>query len=351
MNIVIRDISKSYGENRILDQVCLNIESGEIVSIIGPSGSGKTTLLNLIAGLLPPSSGQILVDGQDIQQCPTESRGIGFVFQEPSLYPNMNVYRNIAFPLEMQRRPKKDIQKDVLEVADMLHITHLLKRKPRQLSGGEQQRVAIARAFVKAPALILFDEPFSNLDVRLALELREELKKLLRQTHTTAVFVTHSQNDAISMSDKIAVLHRGKILQYGAPTDVYHRPQCPFVANFIGKYPINQIRGRVTDGVFHEQDGLFRLPTANGSWDGVDKVIMFRPESVSVTVRKEDADFSATVIDCFTDGKENIVTVSAGKHTIRLYTNADVFPSLGEQIGLCVDTRRVFVFDVPEDPM
>lgn len=213
MDITIRDICKYYGDNRVLNQISFDISSGEIISIVGPSGSGKTTFLHILAGLLPASAGVIYINGQEICNIPTEVRNIGFVFQDPSLYPNLTVYKNIAFPLEMQRQDKSYIQEKVVSVANMLHITHLLKRKPHQLSGGEQQRVAIARAFVKQPELILFDEPFSSLDARLALELREELKKLLKSTSTTAIFVTHCQDDAISISDRISNFEEG-CLQY-----------------------------------------------------------------------------------------------------------------------------------------
>lgn len=346
MNIKIRDISKAYDKHLVLDRVSFDVISGEIISIIGPSGSGKSTFLHILAGLLPASSGTIYMDEQTMEDVPTETRNIGFVFQEPSLYPNLNVYKNIAFPLEMQRLEKNEIRRKVTAAANMLHIEHLLKRKPHQISGGEQQRVAIARAFVKKPALIFFDEPFSSLDARLALELREELKQLIKATGTTAIFVTHSQDDAISISDKIAVLHQGRLLQFDSPANVYNHPSCAFVANFIGQYPINKVQGELYNGMFVSNDGVITIPAPEKEMSTSHVQILFRPESVMLAKMNTIPKISGVVADVFTNGKENVVTLSVGSNTIRFYTPAEIIPAINETVDVCIDSARVFFFDV-----
>ena len=343
MSIHVAHLSKSYGTGFTLQDVSFRLDTGDILSIIGPSGSGKTTLLNIISGLLDPDSGTVCINGRDMTTIPTEHRRLGIVLQGAALYPNMNVFKNIAFPLEMLRIPRREIPGRVQQIAELLRIGHLLRRKPGQLSGGEQQRVGIARAFVKDPDIMLFDEPFSNLDLRLALELREELKRLLKQRRTTAIFVTHSQDDAISISDRIAVMHQGRILQYGTPRDIYDHPACTFVANFVGKYPINRYAGHIHGDTFLSSGSLrLRLPEENA--EGF-QILMFRPEHASIVPQGTPDSVQAIISDLYTDGKEYIVTAHAGSDPIRLYAPVEQPLSEGQQVSICISTSHILLFD------
>jgi ABC-type sugar transport system ATPase subunit len=233
----------------------------------------------------------------------------------------------------------------VRRIAKILQIDHLLQRKPHQLSGGEQQRVAIARAFVKNPEIILFDEPFSNLDLRLALELREELKLLLKTRRTTALFVTHSQDDAISISDRIAVIHQGKLLQYGSPRDIYHHPVSTFVANFVGKYPINRFCGIVRSGTFLSSTGDFHLSADELKKVSGEKILMFRPEHVCVIPHSDLKSIQVIITDLFTDGKEYIITACAGEDQIRLYAPLELQLSQGQLISIRINTPHLLIFE------
>jgi ABC-type sugar transport system ATPase subunit len=345
MSICVENLCKSYGTDFALQNVSFSAETGEIVSIIGPSGSGKSTLLNIIAGLLDADSGTVYINGIDMASIPTERRNLGIVLQGAALYPNMNVYQNIAFPLEMLRIPRREIPERVRRIAKILQIDHLLQRKPHQLSGGEQQRVAIARAFVKNPEIILFDEPFSNLDLRLALELREELKLLLKTRRTTALFVTHSQDDAISISDRIAVIHQGKLLQYGSPRDIYHHPVSTFVANFVGKYPINRFCGIVRSGTFFSSTGDFHLSADELKKVSGEKILMFRPEHVCVIPHSDLKSIQVIITDLFTDGKEYIITACAGEDQIRLYAPLELQLSQGQLISIRINTPHLLIFE------
>ncbi|MEK8053172.1 ABC transporter ATP-binding protein [Ideonella sp. DXS22W] len=237
--LAIEGVRKTFGGHEILKGIDLDVPPGGFLILVGPSGCGKSTLLNIIAGLEAPSAGTLRLGGRDITRAPAKDRDIAMVFQSYALYPNMNVTDNIAFALEMRGVPRAARQAAVQRVAEMLQIGHLLQRKPGQLSGGQRQRVAMGRALAREPRLFLFDEPLSNLDAKLRVEMRAEIKLLHQRTRTTTVYVTHDQVEAMTLGDRIAVMKDGAVQQWGTPDDIYDRPATRFVAEFIGSPPMN----------------------------------------------------------------------------------------------------------------
>jgi multiple sugar transport system ATP-binding protein len=240
----IRQVRKSYGNTHILKSIDIEVDKGEFLILVGPSGCGKSTLLSMIAGLDSPTSGQILIGDRDVTYAPPKDRDIAMVFQSYALYPNMNVAQNISFGLEMRKVPKAEREAAVQRVAKMLQIEHLLDRKPGQLSGGQRQRVAMGRALSRNPALFLFDEPLSNLDAKLRVEMRAEIKLLHQRTKTTTVYVTHDQVEAMTLGDRIAVMRDGIVQQLGTPDDIYGRPATLYVAQFIGSPAMNTVNAQ-----------------------------------------------------------------------------------------------------------
>ncbi|MHA7776705.1 ABC transporter ATP-binding protein [Roseibium sp. M-1] len=243
--ITLNQITKSFGDVQVIPPLDLHIEDGEFVVFVGPSGCGKSTLLRLIAGLEDVSTGQITIDGKDATEVPPAKRGLAMVFQSYALYPHMSVRKNIAFPLRMAGLDKAAQDAKVTAAAKVLNLTDYLDRKPGQLSGGQRQRVAIGRAIVREPAAFLFDEPLSNLDAALRVNMRLEISELHQTLKTTMIYVTHDQVEAMTMADKIVVLHAGRIEQVGSPLELYHRPRNKFVAGFIGSPKMNFFMGSV----------------------------------------------------------------------------------------------------------
>jgi multiple sugar transport system ATP-binding protein len=270
--ITLQGVQKSFGPVHIIKGADLDIADGSFVVFVGPSGCGKTTLLRLIAGLEDVTGGNILIDGKNVVDVPPAKRGLSMVFQSYALYPHMSVRGNIAFGLKMAGLPKPEINRKVEEAAATLNLTPYLDRKPRELSGGQRQRVAIGRAIVREPKAFLFDEPLSNLDAALRVQMRLEVTRLQKQLGTTAIYVTHDQVEAMTMADKIVVLNAGKIEQYGSPLELYERPANLFVAGFIGSPKMNfitgapaQQRGAATIGVRPEH---LRVEREGQGWQG-----------------------------------------------------------------------------------
>jgi multiple sugar transport system ATP-binding protein len=249
--VSMRGIVKQHGAFTALHGIDLDIEPGEFFALLGPSGSGKTTTLRILAGLEPLDAGRVLLDGEDVTGREPGERDVAMVFQSYALYPHMSVYDNIAFPLRMVATPKREVERAVHDAAAKVHIDHLLARRPGQLSGGQQQRTALARAIVRKPRLFLLDEPLSNLDAKLRLETRVELRKLQRALGVTAVYVTHDQEEAMTIADRVAVFMEGRVVQIGRPQDIFARPSSAIVAGFIGSPPMNLLPAEVREGVLN----------------------------------------------------------------------------------------------------
>ena len=286
MAIELRGIRKTFGARTVaLDSLDLRFERGGFLVLLGPSGCGKSTACRILAGLEAPTAGSILIDGVDITARPPRERDMSMVFQSYALYPHKTVYENIAYPLRVRRRARRDLDRDVRDMAEMLGLTKLLERRPANLSGGEAQRVAVARALVWKPAICLMDEPLSNLDALLRIQTRGQLKRIHRDLKTTFVFVTHDQEEAMSLGTDIAVLERGRLIQFGPPADIYHRPKTRFVAEFIGRPAMNTLPGQLAGGTFRAGDLAIPLgPRAEGRADGP-IVLGIRPEDLDVIER------------------------------------------------------------------
>src|SRR5690349_19858975 len=250
MGIEFRNVSKHFGGAGVVEDLSLEIRDGEFVVLLGPSGCGKTTTLRMLAGLETVTSGDIFIDNERVNDIPTQHRDLAMVFQSYALYPHMTIAENIGYPLRVRKLDKAQRAERVNRVAAMLEIESLLDRKPRQLSGGERQRVALARAIVREPRAYLMDEPLSNLDARLRVQMRGELKRLQHQLGTTTIYVTHDQAEAMTLATRVAVMKRGQLQQFDTPLNIYNRPANRFVAEFVGSPSMNFVDGRIESGVF-----------------------------------------------------------------------------------------------------
>ncbi len=285
-SLSIESLKKNYGGQTVLKDIDLTVKAGEFLILVGPSGCGKSTLLNSIAGLEQPSSGKIFIENEDITDLSPGKRDIAMVFQSYALYPNMNVEQNIAFGMEMKGIPKKERANKVKEVAATLQIQDLLHRKPAQLSGGQRQRVAMGRALARQPRVYLFDEPLSNLDARLRVDMRMEMKRLHQRMGTTIVYVTHDQIEAMTLGDRIAVMKDGIIQQLGTPQEIYDRPSNLFVASFMGSPTMNFLKGKVIKqnqgcGFQLNAQTTLPLPQECSKFIGKSPLLGIRPEQIS----------------------------------------------------------------------
>src|SRR5882757_6793430 len=253
--VILRDVVKTYGNIYAVDHVSLTVEDGEFVALVGPSGCGKTTTLNLVAGLIELTDGDIYIGDRLVNDLDPKDRDIAMVFQNYALYPHKNVFENLAFPLKMRKMSRADIDKKVREAASVLDIGHLLERRPRELSGGQQQRVALGRALVRDPRVFLMDEPLSNLDAKLRVQMRSELKRFHQDLNATVIYVTHDQMEAVTMADKMAVMSGGLLQQYDTPERVFEHPVNTFVAGFVGSPAMNLVPGRVARAAIEGPDG------------------------------------------------------------------------------------------------
>jgi len=348
VRITLENITKKFGDFTALRDINLEIEDREFMALLGPSGSGKSTLLYTIAGIYRPTSGRIYFDGRDVTNVPPKDRNVGLVFQNWALYPHMTVFENIAFPLELRKVPKDEIERKVREVAEMLRIEHLLDRHPWQLSGGQQQRVAIARALIKEPDVLLLDEPLSNLDALLRLEVRAELKRLQKELGITAVYVTHDQAEALAMADRIAVIRDGVILQVGTPDEVYYKPRCRFVGGFLGNPPMNFVEAEVEDGNLIVYGNRIPVPAHyRGVIEklGVKEVLLgFRPHDAEI-VRGRSEGLVGTVYSFEPLGREQIVTVSINGAMAKVFAPEGEHFTFGEEVTIKLHEDKVVLFD------
>ncbi|RLE72424.1 MAG: sugar ABC transporter ATP-binding protein, partial [Thermoprotei archaeon] len=286
VEVVLKHVTKKFGKVVAVDDLSLEVRDKEFVVLLGPSGCGKSTTLRLIAGLEKPDSGEIWIGDKLVNDVDPTRRNVAMVFQSYALYPHMTVYGNIEFPLKMAGVPKKERKKKVLETAEFLGISELLDRKPSQLSGGQQQRVALARALVREPQVFLMDEPLSNLDAKLRVKMRFELRKLQKKLGITTIYVTHDQVEAMTMADRIAVMNAGKLQQYGTPEEIFYKPSNIFVAGFVGSPPMNFVKGKVVSEEALVFDvGIFKLkiPNIYQKLAGSEYVLGFRPQHVVVS--------------------------------------------------------------------
>jgi ABC-type sugar transport system ATPase subunit len=337
------NIRKTFVDGTVaLDDFNLAFESGEFVVFLGPSGSGKTTACRILAGLERASTGRIEVDGRDISDLPPRERRMSMVFQNYALYGHKSVHDNIAYPLRVRGTPRAEISRRVEEVARLLHIEGLLRRRPRQLSGGEAQRVAVARALVWQPDICLMDEPLSNLDAILRLQTRTELKRLHGELGTTFVFVTHDQEEAMTLGTRIAVLNRGRLVQFDTPKEIYHRPATRFVAEFIGRPAMNTLDGRVDEGEFRTGDFALPLP---GCPDGP-AVLGIRPEHI-VLRHAPSADtvtFRLDVVELIEPDMLLFATLDNLSMVVRAKAEETELAS-GAQVHLAFPAERLHLFD------
>ena len=337
--IELRHISKVYSDNgfKAVDDFNLEVKRGEFVTFLGPSGCGKTTTLRMIAGFEMPTSGEILLNGEDISQLPANKRPINTVFQRYALFPHMNIHDNIAFGLKLKKLPKEEIRKKVKRVLDIVDLEGFENRKISTLSGGQQQRIAIARALVNEPEILMLDEPLGALDLKMRQEMQIELKHMHDELGITFIYVTHDQEEALTMSDKIVVLSEGRIQQIGTPEDIYNEPQNAFVADFIGES--NIFKGIMT--------GHMKVRFCGGEFIGMDDVpegtlvdVVVRPEDVIIT-KPEDGIIEGEVVSVIFKGMHYDVTVESGKYEMVIRTTKCY--SVGERIGMKLEPDGIHI--------
>ena len=339
MEITLKNVTKIFqakdkSETVAVNQFDITIPSGKLVGLLGPSGCGKSTTLYMIAGLLDPTDGEIFFGDENVTDTPPEDRGIGLVFQNYALYPHMTVRQNIMFPLENIKVPKEEALERAQAMADLVGIGELMNRKPKQLSGGQQQRVAIARALVKKPRVLLLDEPLSNLDARLRLQTREEIKRIQRETGITTIFVTHDQEEAMSISDEIV------LMEVGDPQDVYDKPDNLFVAKFLGTPPINIFEGEVKGGkVMLNGVEITKLKVPD-----MNVVVGIRPEGFKVV---EKSDFQLPVYQVETIGRDTTLLVKLNDEgeTYRIIVDAQYRIKPGDVVNFDVLDSKIFIFN------
>lgn len=347
MRVEMKNLSKHFGRVKAVNDFSVILNDGELVCLLGPSGCGKSTVLNMLSGILPVTGGKIYFDDEDVTDLPPEQRGIGLVFQNYALYPHMTVLGNICFPLEIQGLPKAERIQRATEMAELVHMEGMLHRKPKELSGGQQQRVAIARALVKRPNLLLLDEPLSNLDARLRLEMREEIRRIQLQTKVTTIFVTHDQEEAMSISDHIVLMKDGFLQQHDGPQALYNEPANQFVADFLGNPPINNIKGAIHSGFFVAQNGdKVRLPETDGAPEGAKVHLAIRAESFMMADEGDESCLHCTVENVYQLGKEEMALLNFGDSQVRAYLSFDYGLKAGDEVTLRVRDRGVFLFDL-----
>lgn len=356
----LKQIRKTYGNADVetLKGIDISIESGEFLILVGPSGCGKSTLMNTIAGLEDINSGQILIDGVDVSNVEPKDRDIAMVFQSYALYPNMTVEGNIAFGLKIRKMPQDEIDAEVKRVAEMLQMDQLLDRKPSQLSGGQRQRVAMGRALARRPKLYLFDEPLSNLDAKLRVEMRHQIKRLHQQLNTTIVYVTHDQIEAMTLADRIAVMKDGVLQQLGTPKEIYNKPNNMFVAGFMGSPSMNFIH-TVVD-LDEEQNPIIKvvgsnnsehsikLPKAMRDQDGHKVVIGLRPEHITDTDSEDTT--ASTRLDLQIEvleptGPDTIAMVKVNDQEVACRLSPEFEGAIGKHASLNFDLSKAVYFD------
>ena len=351
MEVRLKNLSKHFGKVKAVNNFNLEINDGKFVALLGPSGCGKTTTLLMIAGIYKPTAGNIYFGDKIVNEVLPKDRKIGMVFQSYALYPHMTAFDNITFPLKLLKIPKRERERRVKEVAKLVQIEELLDRKPAQLSGGQQQRVAVCRALIKKPDILLLDEPLSNLDAKLRTLMRAELKRLQRKLDITTIFVTHDQVEAMTMSDKIALLQLGELQQYSSSDELYNRPVNLFVAGFIGSPPMNFIDVSLEQSeeqfLLKNEDVTIEIPSKIGkliqshSQDN-EIVLGIRPEDIKID-HKEGEEAEVYVVEPM--GMQVLVTVKLGNLQIKVLTTPPFTKEMGEKVKLHFNTNKIHLFD------
>jgi multiple sugar transport system ATP-binding protein len=357
--VALQNVNKNFDEVYAVRDVNLSIHDKEFLVLVGPSGCGKTTTLRMVAGLESISSGRILIDNKVINDLPPMDRDIAMVFQNYALYPHMSVYENMAFGLKMRKFDRADINRRVQEAAEILGLEQLLQRKPRQLSGGQRQRVALGRAIVRHPQVFLFDEPLSNLDAKLRVQTRVELKKLHNRLGTTAIYVTHDQVEAMTLGDRVVVMKDGLVQQVGEPLELYNEPANRFVAGFIGSPAMNFLMVRVSEtngAVWAKSEGVaIKIPAEIAGRVrhrvGQEVALGIRPEDLHVATA---ADLPELGFGCIVEvveklGSETLLDVAVDRETMVASVEPSVRVAIGEKLRLAMNPDRIHFFDVSSD--
>lgn len=356
VEVILEELTKDFGSVRAVNNLNLKVGDKEFLTLLGPSGCGKTTTMRLIAGLETPTKGKIYIGDRMVNDLPPKDRDVAMVFQSYALYPHMTVRDNLAFPLKMRKYPKQKIEERVKKVAELLRIAELLDRKPKQLSGGQQQRVALGRAIVREPKVFLMDEPLSNLDAKLRVYMRAELKALQKNLGVTTIYVTHDQIEAMTMSDRIALLNLGVLQQLGTPEDLYYKPANLFVAGFLGSPPMNFF-----DTTYVEKDGNAYLDSGYFLYNVTEfkdilsrassnKFILgVRPEYITLERKKinEDA-IEGEVFVTEPLGGETIVDVKIGENIVKVRVPTTIYLPTGEKVWLIFDRQKIHIYDSNE---
>jgi len=351
VSIRFNNVTKNFGNTIVVDDFNLEIATGEFVVLLGPSGCGKTTTLRMLAGLESVTSGDIYVDDLRINDVPTQHRDLAMVFQSYALYPHMTIAENIAYPLRVRKQSSQQRTERVNRVARMLDIVPLLDRKPRELSGGERQRVALARAIVREPRAYLMDEPLSNLDARLRVQMRGELKRLQHELSTTTVYVTHDQAEAMTLAHRVAVMKKGKLQQFETPMNVYDYPANRFVAEFVGSPSMNLIAGSIDSDRFANKDISLTLTNRHveqmSKANNVAKQVTLgiRPEHITVATTALESSLAATVYVTEQMGNETLVVLSVGELKLTARAAADFRIAPETRVWIRLDMQKVHLFD------
>lgn len=350
--VAVKGLVKKFGNTLAVDHVTLEFPDGKLTVLVGPSGCGKTTLLRILAGLEEPSQGEVTVADRDVTLVPAWDRNFAMVFQSYALYPHMNVFKNIAFPLEARRMPRAEIKKRVEQTAAILELDKLLHRFPRELSGGQMQRVAIGRAIVRKPEVFLMDEPLSNLDAQLRVSMRAQLKRLQLDLGVTTVYVTHDQAEAMTLADQLVVMKNGVVQQVSGPEEVYNNPANTFVAGFIGSPPMNFASGRLVEGGarFQTPGFVYELPPeVRSHLAGVPKgevlVLGMRPEDIVLETASAPHTIQGTVYVSEVLGKETLVTAKCGDNQLKANVATSLHLAIGDAVWLRPAVEGLRLFD------
>ena len=354
-DIVLKNITKKFGKTTAVKDLNLTVKSGFFLTLLGPSGCGKSTTLRMIAGLEDPDNGEIYMDGELVNDLSPRERNVAMVFQSYALYPHMNVFDNIAFPLKMGKLPKDEMREKVHKASELMKITHLLERKPKELSGGERQRVALGRAIVRNPRVFLLDEPLSNLDAMLRIHMRAELKRLQKDLDVTTIYVTHDQVEALTMADKIAIMNKGVLQQLDDPYTVYNNPSNTFVASFIGSPPMNFVDCTLKkkEDQYVLDTGFLEINIPESVSKTIDKnvsnssavILGFRSEDIHVFKDKKRELFEAEVYLIEPIGSEVIIDLKIEDKIIKAKSDSYFKADMGDKVWLGLDIRKIIIFD------